>query len=261
MNKQTKELYEISLTQVLAEMPNLADDEAAAYALQKMANTTTPSVFMAVEDERSQEDDRNSIYQLHAFSPEAMLMNPKLPAEKRMTGDEVSIAMIETARTALIANIEKSGLTQDQYLDRRFGITKDSPDSVLFTKRAENGKLTLDMGVLMLSGRLAFKNGRKNRQGQMEYEIHIAKPSPTRDDKYVWAPIMVPGDQSTSMHFPIGKNIEALKQRSFHSDFKTMEAFVLKPSLLAPAAYYKGKNILEKGVDAVMSAFGADSDR
>ena len=244
MDQQTSSLYKNALKQVFAENPNISDEQAASFAIDKIADVTTPSIYMAADPERA-DDDRSNLYQLHAYSPEAMLMNEKLPPNVRMNHDEVSVAMIETARVALIANMEASGKGQ-KYLEDMFNLRPDGPDRVLFSPAAKNGALKVDMGLMMLAGRLAFKNGRKDaKTGQMSYEIHIATQGLERNDKFVWKKIRVPGSSaSTAYHFPIGKNIPAMTEpRSFHSDFARLQTFADSPSLLLPAAFYKTKEI------------------
>ena len=210
---------------------------------------------MAADPERA-DDDRSNLYQLHAYSPEAMLMNEKLSPEVRMSHDEVSIAMIETARLALGLNMIESG-KGEKYLEDMFNLRPDGPDRVLFSPEAKTGKLKVDLGLLMLSGRLAFKNGRKDaKTGQMSYEIHIATQGLERNDKFVWKKIRVPGKSaSTAYHFPIGKNIPALKNRSFHSDLARLVTFAKDPSSLGEAAFYKAKSSLGKMVDSVGEYF------
>ena len=249
MDQQTKSLYTTSLKQVYAENPNISQEQAASYALDKMADVTTPSIFMAADPERA-DDDRSNLYQLHAYTPEAMLMNDKLPPEKRMSHDEVSIAMIETARNALLLNMKDSG-KGEKYLEEMFNLRPDGPDSVLFSPEARTGKLKVDLGLLMLSGRLAFKNGRKDaRTGQMFYEIHIATQGLERNDKLVWKKIKVPGTKaSTAYHFPIGKDVPIMQERSFHSDLARLVTFAKQPSLLGEAAFYKTGNIAKRAVN------------
>lgn len=255
MDQQTKGLYTNALRQVYAENPNISQEQAASYAIDKIADVTTPSIFMAADPERA-DDDRSNLYQLHAYSPEAMLMNEKLSPEVRMSHDEVSIAMIETARLALGLNMIESG-KGEKYLEDMFNLRPDGPDRVLFSPEAKTGKLKVDLGLLMLSGRLAFKNGRKDaKTGQMSYEIHIATQGLERNDKFVWKKIRVPGKSaSTAYHFPIGKNIPALKNRSFHSDLARLVTFAKDPSSLGEAAFYKAKSSLGKMVDSVGEYF------
>ena len=132
-----------------------------------------------------------------------------------------------------------------------FNLRPDGPDSVLFSPEARTGKLKVDLGLLMLSGRLAFKNGRKDaRTGQMFYEIHIATQGLERNDKLVWKKIKVPGTKaSTAYHFPIGKNVPVMQERSFHSDLARLVTFAKQPSLLGPAAFYKAGNVAERVVN------------
>lgn len=82
----------------------------------------------------------------------------------------------------------------------------------------------------------------------------------------------MPGTKaSTAYHFPIGKNVPVMQERSFHSDLARLVTFAKQPSLLGPAAFYKAGNVatrvvndelgIASGVKDVIETIGGFFDR